>query len=68
MKFSEAKQLPGECIKEPGPLGLWKGDPHARHEGAVQDHCTNLIAGGQVHCRDSTNTLPVKDDVLRRDS
>ena len=34
--------LPREGVEEPGPLGLREGNPHAGHEGAVQDHRAHL--------------------------
>ena len=35
--------LPRECVKEPCPLGLREGDPHAGHQRAMKDHRPNLF-------------------------
>lgn len=55
---------PWENIKKPCSLCVWKRDTHARHQRGMKYHGSNFIAGCQINCRDSSNTLTVQYDVF----
>lgn len=58
----------GESVKEPSPLGFGESDPHAGHEGRVQDDRADLVARGEVDRGHGADALAVEDDVLRADA
>ena len=41
-KVTHTGMLPWESVKEPRPLGLGEGYPHAGHQRAMEDHRPNL--------------------------
>lgn len=55
-------------IKAVGLLGVGEGHPHARGEGGVEDDCSALIAGSQVHRGHGANALAVHNHVLWPDT
>lgn len=57
-----------EGIKAVGLLGVGEGHPHTRGERGVEDDCSALVAGGQVHGGHGANALAIHDHIFWSDA